>query len=165
VSARPPDEDGYRLWLRYEPIADPAHRAAVRAAFGRPAVLGSSATVAAARDELGRGLSGLLGEPVEVAEAASGATLVAAAGEAGLGPEGFAIRRSSGAARVFTLAAGSDVGVLYGVFHLLRQLQMGLPDEAIAGESRPRAALRMLDHWDNLDGTIERGYAGASLWD
>ena len=68
-------------------------------------------------------------------------------------------------AGALALAAHRDVGLLYGVFHLLRQLQAGHPLEAIAGEHRPRAALRMLDHWDNLDGTIERGYAGTSLWD
>ena len=158
------DEDGYRLWLRYEPIADPARRAAVRAAFARPAIAGASPTAAAARDELGRGLSGLLGERVEVADTAAGATFVGGTGaEAELGAEGFVFVRSPAGA--LALAAHRDVGLLYGVFHLLRQLQAGHPLEAIAGEHRPRAALRMLDHWDNLDGTIERGYAGTSLWD
>jgi alpha-glucuronidase len=164
VTPRAPDEDGYRLWLRYEPIADPARREAVRAALGRAALPGASPTLAAARDELGRGLSGLLGERIVVADAEGAATFVARidAAAGALGPEGFSIRSSSSG---LTLAAASDAGILYGVFHLLRQLQAGRPLGAVAGESRPRAALRMLDHWDNLDGTIERGYAGWSLWD
>src|SRR6185369_16137039 len=57
-----------------------------------------------------------------------------------------------------------DAGLLCGVFHLLRHLQTGKPLDAIAGGRAPRIGLRMLDHWDNLDGSIERGYAGRSLW-
>src|SRR5262249_15611115 len=53
---------------------------------------------------------------------------------------------------------------LYGAFHLLRLVQTGHPLDALDVAKRPRHALRLLDHWDNLDGTIERGYAGASLW-
>src|SRR5207302_2173138 len=63
------------------------------------------------------------------------------------------------------VAANRDVGVLYAAFHLLRLLQT---ERSLAGldvVSAPRLRLRLLDHWDNLDGTVERGYAGASLWE
>src|SRR5205085_1678811 len=47
---------------------------------------------------------------------------------------------------------------------LLRLLQTGRPIAELHVSERPRLARRLLDHWDNLDGTIERGYAGRSLW-
>ena len=62
------------------------------------------------------------------------------------------------------IASGSDVGALYGVFHFLRLVQTGQPVASLSIEERPRFERRILNHWDNLDGTIERGYAGRSLW-
>src|SRR6185436_6511011 len=58
-----------------------------------------------------------------------------------------------------------DVGVLYGAFHLLRLMQTNRSLAAVNVTSAPRIQLRMLDHWDNLDRSVERGYAGPSLWD
>jgi alpha-glucuronidase len=83
-----------------------------------------------------------------------------------VGPEGFVIRNVvTGGNRALVIAANSDVGVLYGVFALLRQLQSHAALREINVTDAPRIRLRMLNHWDNLTGTIERGYAGFSLWD
>jgi alpha-glucuronidase len=179
-------EDGYRLWLRYEPVANAELRTTYRAAFSRLVCEGDSPTLRAAREELTRGLTGLLGARPRTGrdDAAlmdgtgdalligtpEGSPLVASAGcaetLAGLGDEGFVIRRARIAGRSCTVvAANRDVGVLYGVFHLLRRLQTETPLAELETASAPRVKLRMLDHWDNLDGTIERGYAGHSLWD
>jgi alpha-glucuronidase len=54
---------------------------------------------------------------------------------------------------------------LYGAFHFLRLLQTRQPINRLDVTQKPRVQFRMLDHWDNLDGSIERGYAGRSLWD
>lgn len=54
--------------------------------------------------------------------------------------------------------------MLYGAFHFLRLLQTGQSIERLSLESSPRARVRILNHWDNLDRTVERGYAGFSLW-
>ena len=83
------------------------------------------------------------------------------------GDEGFVIRsmRIGGPARARSIAANTDVGVLYGVFRLLRLLQTGQPVAGLAIVEAPRMRYRVLDHWDNLDRTVERGYAGFSLWD
>jgi alpha-glucuronidase len=175
-------EDGYRLWLRYEPVASADLLRAYRAAFGRLRCEGDSPspTLRAAREELTRGLTGLLGlspgaerggtdlgAGLVVIGTPGGSPSTAAAGlsEAlrGVGEEGFVIRRGSGGALL--VAANRDVGVLYGVFHLLRGLQTATPLAELEIVSAPRVKLRMIDHWDNLDGTIERGYAGHSLWD
>jgi alpha-glucuronidase len=187
----PPDEDGYRLWLRYEKLAEAAHLAEARAALSALAMETgpASGVLAAARDELTRGLGGLLGvEPrfLSTSDELPDGTLLAgtvAGGRtfqrlgaraqseidralAAVGPEGFVIRRvETDGRRIIALAGAGEVGLLYGVFHLLRHLQFGRSLHAVEVASAPRAPLRMLDHWDNLDGTIERGYAGFSLWD
>lgn len=70
-----------------------------------------------------------------------------------LGRDGYRISRSGSDV---TVSACTDLGLLYGSYALMRR--------APEGESRPAYDLRLLDHWDNLDGTIERGYAGHSLW-
>lgn len=63
------------------------------------------------------------------------------------------------------IAANSDVGVLYGVFAYLRLVQTGQGVDKLDVLSTPKVNHRLLNHWDNLDGHVERGYAGASLWD
>jgi alpha-glucuronidase len=157
-------EDGYRLWLRYNRVEAP------RPAAGRLVVDGASPAVAATRSELERGLSGLL----------RGRTAALIAGTprssplirslklplVPLGDEGFLIRTVRIAGRPATvIAANSDVGVLYGAFAYLRLLQTRRPVDRLDLVDRPALKLRILDHWDNLDRTVERGYAGASLWD
>ncbi|HKC35325.1 MAG TPA: alpha-glucuronidase, partial [Chitinophagaceae bacterium] len=63
------------------------------------------------------------------------------------------------------ITANTDVGVLYGVFHFLRLMQTQRPVINLTIISSPKIKLRFLDHWDNLNRTVERGYAGFSIWD
>ena len=56
---------------------------------------------------------------------------------------------------------GGETGLLYGAYALLRHMLGGAP---LPSESCPRYPLRMIDCWDNMDGTVERGYAGRSLF-
>jgi alpha-glucuronidase len=176
-----PVEDGYDLWLRYRQITNEARLLEYRAAFSAIVAEGSSPTLDAARDELERGLSGLLARPIPRADvvAANGALIVGtpkssrvvasvvpASALRPAGDEGFVIRSATvNGKRVTVVAANSDVGVLYGAFHLLRHLQTLQPVPNVATVSAPRIKLRMLDHWDNLDRSVERGYAGRSLWE
>ncbi len=67
--------------------------------------------------------------------------------------------------KVILISANEDVGILYGVFHFLRLLQTQQNLEKLDIVSSPKIRLRLLNHWDNLDRTVERGYAGFSLWD
>lgn len=154
-------EDGYRLWLRYDLIGEAALRSGYAAAVRRVILATPSGadtpTIAAARQELDSGMRGLLGSgvPVEL-EKTSGPV-------DGAGTEGYSLSRlPSGAVEV---AANSDSGALHGAFALLRLLQTRRPVDGLAVKSAPRIQLRILDHWDNLNGTIERGYAGSSLWE
>ena len=174
-------EDGYRLWLRYLPVADPVRLREYRAAITHLVVQGDSPTLNAARDELASGLAGLLGTRIPIARRVTrdGAVVAGTPANSALiasleiaeelrrvGGEGFVLRAIRlGGRQMLVVAANRDVGVLYGAFHLLRLLQThaSLGDLAVA--SAPRIQLRLLNHWDNLDRTVERGYAGSSLWD
>ena len=176
-------EDGYDLWLRYPPVSDPALLARYRAAITSVFVAGDSPTARTARDELTRGLRGLLGTEVPAAPDATGGRLVIAGTPAstpaiaalGLqtdlaraGAEGYVLRtvgRSEGRPLRTVIAANTDVGVLYGAFAFLRLLQTQQPIDGLDIVETPRLRHRILDHWDNLDGSVERGYAGSSLWD
>jgi alpha-glucuronidase len=174
-------EDGYELWLRYPRVADAARLRQYQTSITGVLVEGRSATARAVSDELRRGLNGLLGrsipdvaEPgadgIVVAGTPSQSAAIAAAGLdidlRGVGPEGYVIRsmRLRGR-RATVIAANREIGVLYGAFHLLRLLQTHQPIDALALSERPRIQHRILNHWDNLDGSVERGYAGSSLWD
>src|SRR5437867_1084178 len=174
-------EDGYDLWLRYARVVDTARLAEYRAAISELVLASGEPTMQVARDELALGLNGLLGRPVPVADAPTRdgtlvvgtpanspaiASLPLAAALREAGPEGFVIRALPlRGRRAIVVAANRDIGVLYGAFHLLRLLQTEEPLAGLDVVSAPRYGLRLLNHWDNLDGTVERGYAGASLWE
>jgi alpha-glucuronidase len=65
---------------------------------------------------------------------------------------------------VIVIASGGEIGALYGMFHFLRLLQTAQSLDRLDLKEQPRVQLRLLNHWDNMDGSIERGYAGRSLW-
>ncbi|MFA9380596.1 MAG: hypothetical protein ACERKO_06000, partial [Acetanaerobacterium sp.] len=63
------------------------------------------------------------------------------------------------------LVEGADVnGILYGVFGLLREFGIGKRPQEIATESAPAVSRRVINHWDRIDGGVERGYAGNSIF-
>jgi alpha-glucuronidase len=172
-------EDGHDLWLRYARIESAAVRDAYRQGIAGVVVQQSPATGALVSKELARGLEGLLGAtvPVWTSVSADGALVVGTAASPivstlgwgtvlrELGPEGFIIRRASiGGKRAIVVASEGDRGALYGAFHLLRLLSTGTSIAQLDVREKPRHQLRLLNHWDNLNGSIERGYAGRSLW-
>ena len=171
-------DDGYRLWLRYEPLPATSVRS-YRQRIKSISVRGDSATAAAIRDELRIGCTGLLGTPVDVERDDDDASVIVGTPETAafirklgwenelkkLGPEGFRIRTVLHAHRsVIVIASRTDIGALYGTFNFLRLLQTEARIDQLRVDQSPRLKLRLLNHWDNLDGSIERGYAGQSLW-
>ena len=62
------------------------------------------------------------------------------------------------------ILAQMDKRILYGIFDFLRQTQTESSISTINISSSPKIQLRMLNHWDDVLGTIERGYTGSSLW-
>ena len=149
-------DDGYRLWLRYDGIQ-----------IKTIAVHGRSATFEAIRDELKRaGVTQTeVTNPSVIIGCPETSPLIRSLNWQPdlkrLGPEGYRIRTVD---NVIVIASTTDVGALYGTFHFLRLLQTGEPINRLAIDQRPALKLRLLNHWDNLDRSIERGYAGKSLW-
>lgn len=162
-------EDGYDLWLRYRPLPG-VHATAIT-------VRGDTPTVRVAAVELERGLSGLAGTPAVWNQAVvAGGVLLASTRDpkvaalrlpvSTLGDEGYLVRAVTiGGKRVTLVTANGDRGLLYGSFALLRWVQTGHSLASADVSSAPKIKLRLLNHWDNLDGSVERGYAGQSLWD
>lgn len=186
------DSDTYRLWLRYAPLPDTAPYASAKR-ISRVTVLASSPILESAASELKRALPGLLGREVEQESHIStprsdrgievicgtDLELIQALNNAGRkqeadslksldlhkDPEGFHILTLSGTggSSLFVLAR-TDRAVLYGVFALLRLIQTGTKLDSLDLADHPQVRWRVLNHWDNLDGSIERGYAGNTLW-
>ncbi|WP_194904284.1 alpha-glucuronidase family glycosyl hydrolase [Catenulispora rubra] len=176
----PPDEDGHELWLRYRLISDQTLLSAYRSAVSYLVVEAAGAMVRSAAEELTSGLRSLLGQAIRTEGSVTGpgavvlGTLAASPVVArtfqsdklkSLGDEGFAIRTTGyGPGRVTVIASTGAAGVLYGAFAFLRLLQTGSAIDHLDIAESPANPVRMLDHWDNLDGSVERGYGGQSIF-
>jgi alpha-glucuronidase len=156
-------DDGYRLWLKYDQLPEARLRKAWLAqAKGITVENGASPTLQTAARELQLGLQGLLGRPVPVgASGAKGRIRLQIAADPTLGTEGYKITEQNGG---LVVTGPTDAAVLYGCFALLRHIQTGQMPPRAALSSQPRIQYRLLNHWDNPNGTVERGYAGSSIW-
>ncbi len=138
------------LWLDWRPKAGlPEYTKRI---LGTPATRQGKAALR----ELRNGLKVMRSEPDTSAEADGGPAirLIEYPGN----DEKVTLRRSGDGMEL----SGSGRGLLYGAFHLLRHLALG--EEFPEWESSPAYPLRMLNHWDNADGSIERGYSGRSFF-
>ena len=167
-------ENGYLAWLGYPRLSGDTLDA--YAAFGAVIAAEEEAVIRTAAAELQRGLEGLTGKAV----AAAGEGAVVAVGtfdhgpdlvrglfseedRAAAGSEGFILRYSD-SHRAIAVGANTPAGVLYGVFHLLRRASSGTLPQELNEISAPSNGMRMINHWDNFDGSVERGYAGGSFF-
>jgi len=173
-------EDGYRLWLRYDKISNNNLLNKYKQQVIAPAIIGKSATIDVIRAELEKGLGGLLGTQYTITDSIHRITkLVVGKGtqlDLGfstaarlelreLGEEGFIISTTMLGKNKIVITANTDKGLLYGVFHFLRLLQTQQSITNLNISSTPKIKYRLLNHWDNLNRTVERGYAGFSIWD
>lgn len=158
-------EDGYRLWLRYDRITKEKLLGQYREALhSLDFPTGSDPILSTARTELLSGLQGLLGETPSLQP--NGHLIIRINTLSRLGEEGFSIRTSTlNGQHHIVIAAANSKGILYGVFAFLRLLQTQQPISQLDTTSIPALHYRILDHWDNLNRKVERGYAGLSLWD
>lgn len=173
-------ETGREAWLRYAPLDPAAARRIQPGIPGTITAVGSHGPVLRARDELVRGLGRLLGTKIDTA-APVPATRTLLIGtltdlrraapalrlNGTLAEDAFRITSvTSGSVTHLVIAGGSDRGVLYGAFALLRRVSAGTPLGPGDWTEGPYAPLRWINHWDNIDGSIERGYGGRSIfWD
>ena len=179
TGTKPTGEDGSKLWLRYPRMEADALPRYVRAARG-VLVEGSSQTSRVAREEVELALDGMLGGANRAIgpDLDDGAVLVGttknsatirgmnlAADLSQLGPEGFILRTMTWKGKNITaIASEGEVRALHGAFHWLRLMQTRSAVENLAVAQQPKVMLRTVNHGDNLNGTIERGYGGRSNW-
>ena len=173
-------DDGYRLWLKHDRITDRTYLRECSRQFGNVMITGESSVLRTAHDEFIAGLESMTGmEVTEVLAPEGRGTIIAGTfGSSPLvasllsdvqpgitGEEGYIIRSfRQGRRNITVVASEGERGVLYGIFHLLRIIESESPLDNLTITEKPATKLRLLNHWDNLDGTVERGYAGASIW-
>jgi alpha-glucuronidase len=170
-------ENGYELWLRYKKIQNNSLLDQYKKQITSPVVFGSSQTIAIIKTELTQAFSGLTGTSYKILSSpGKSSTFIAGTVSTStvissiitkdelslIGNEGFIIKTRPGKT---VITANTDIGVMYGVFHFLRLMQTQQPLLNLNIISAPKIKLRVLNHWDNLNRTVERGYAGFSIWD
>jgi alpha-glucuronidase len=171
-------ETGRDAWLRYPELDAATARTYRETVPAVVAAIGDSPMLVSARSEIGRGVRGMLGRTLREdsklpAESAivigSFEALRAAAPELApgnpLSEDAYRLRTVTiKGVRYVVIAGGGPRGALYGAFAYLRKIQLREPVVNLNEEQAPYAPVRWTNEWNNLDGTIERGYGGRSIF-
>jgi alpha-glucuronidase len=173
-------ENGYELWMRYNPIENAALLASYKQQLTQIHIGGNSPTLQVVKDELTVALQGMLKSAVPFNSnfSRSGTLLIGTPAQSSiiagagfqtalskLGNDGYIIASKTIAGKkCIVITANTEQGLLYGVFNFLRLLQTRQSISSLNINSAPLVQLRLLNHWDNLNRTVERGYAGFSIW-
>jgi alpha-glucuronidase len=167
-------ETGRDAWLRYAKLD---HSISVPDTV---TALSTNILEQSGRDEVVRGIKGMLGKDLKVETTApqDSAILLGTLTEiqkavpalklpATLNPDAFWLKNAIlGKAHYLVIAGGDERGVLYGSFALMRKIALGDDLKTLDEKQTPHATARWVNEWDNLIGTIERGYGGRSIfWD
>ena len=170
-------ETGEQAWLRYAPLS--AQEAKQYEALpSNLVVLGDSALLKSAQQELTRGVEGMLSKRLASSNAlpAGGSAIVLGTVESvsaaipdlqlpTLHEDGYWLAtKKAGDQKRIIVAGGDDRGALYGIFALLQKIALDENIDYLEETQQPYAPLRWVDQWDNLDGRIERGYGGPSIF-
>jgi len=169
-------ETGGRAWLRYIPIRNGKLLRQYRSLPSRIVTLDNSSVIRTAENELSDGLHAMLGRPRVVQDRLGREPAIilgtlnrirraAITRVPDMPDDAYLLKRvRHNGSTSLLITAANDRGVLYGVFSLLRKIALHEPLPSMDQQRSPYASIRMLDHWDNLDGSIERGYAGPSIF-
>jgi alpha-glucuronidase len=166
-------EDGSAMWLRYAPISGannytglPSRIVALNATHGNP--------VYTAQQELVKGFKGIFGKQLDIINSTSGGSSAIYVGTVqdyqsmhglpdeakDLEDDGFYLSTDGGNV---TIIGSNERGALYGAFEYLSQLAQG-DFKSASTVYNPQVQIRWTNEWDNMDGSIERGYAGPSFF-
>ena len=170
-------ETGQDAWLRYQPLG-PELAKTYSSLPAQTAVLGDSLPLQSAQRELISGLKGMTGKTLRMGSGKpSEAAIIlgtvdqvrrldpAFKPNSQLQGDAFAIVSTKvGGHHAIVIAGVTDRAVLYGAFAFLRKIALGQGVAGLNEVSVPSAPLRWVNQWDNLDGSIERGYAGRSIF-
>ena len=168
-------DDGYELWLNYNRPLDASICSDYGNYLNNSRIIGDSKTMEIIKDELTKASKGLCN--FQFNQNLSNNQLVIGnyeqlpselknliSNRLPNNPEAFIIIQKSTGNKEIVITSNSDIGVLYGTFEFIKQLQLGNSLDGLEIVSSPKIDLRLLNHWDNLDRTVERGYSGFSIW-
>ncbi len=169
-------ETGHEAWLRYAPLKEVA-RGKYASLPACVVVLGNSAILSKAQEEMIRGVRGMLSRtlraekelPKESAIILATTTSLQSAAPTlavpRIGKDGFWLAQADfRGTRSLVIASPDERGVLYGTFALLGKIAREQDLAALHEVQQPSAPIRWVNQWDNLSGTIERGYGGPSIF-
>ncbi|HLI86406.1 MAG TPA: alpha-glucuronidase family glycosyl hydrolase [Bryobacteraceae bacterium] len=171
-------ETGRAAWLRYAPLDTQTARQDRESLPAAIVALEDGSIPESARGELIRGVRGMLGRElrVEARLPAEPALVMGTFADLrrvlpqlalpeGLAEDGFWLKTvATGGNRYLVIGGVNERGVLYGAFALLRHMALGEPIRELDEKQSPYAPVRWVNQWDNLDGSIERGYGGRSIF-
>ena len=144
-----------QMWLGYHPISkDNKNWKVICNDFSK-----EDRVVKSAIGEFATGIKGYF--DADITENDGDVYVLEIAKDANIAEEGYLVK---GEKTGITLKASDENGVIYGVFAILRKLGARVAVEEISEEAAPSNPLRMMNHWDNMDGSIERGYSGESFF-
>ncbi|UOB19098.1 alpha-glucuronidase family glycosyl hydrolase [Abyssalbus ytuae] len=172
--------NGYDLWLQYKKTENNNLLSHYKSTVKSIVVFGTSKTIEISARELKKGLSGMLGQTIPKTSNIESDNVIVISSLSNLEKnflpliendfvnlpdEGFLIKSVKYRNKNLTLIISkNDIGVLYGSFAFLRLLQTNQRIDNLNIKDAPRLKHRLLNHWDNPDRTVERGYAGFSIW-
>ena len=170
-------ETGTEGWLRYARLDQPATKQ-YEALPPDIYMAGDSVVLRTARQELVHGISGMLGHELRLRKKLPAAnfivlgtlrdlqtTVPSLKPPTELRPDGYWLTHAEiKKSKILVITSATDRGVLYGVFALLSRIARGDDIFNLDEVQNPFAPIRWVDQWDNLDGRIERGYAGTSIF-
>ncbi|GHA36715.1 xylan alpha-1,2-glucuronidase [Salinimicrobium marinum] len=173
-------QDGYDLWLQYDKIDDDKVVENYLDHISGFHKFGSDETLDVATTELKTAFEGLVGQTLKELNSVEENSVVLGSEEnlpseiramlksdlSEINSEGYVLKSLSLNNNRITVVTGkTDVGVLYGTFRLIKEMQLHNNITQCDIIDSPKIQKRLLNHWDNLDRTVERGYAGFSIWD
>ncbi|MEO8254742.1 MAG: alpha-glucuronidase family glycosyl hydrolase, partial [Flavobacterium sp.] len=170
----------YKLWLQYPKIENSKTIQEYQSNTKGIYAFGTTETIQVAVKELQLAYNGMLGQEISKLSKSNEANTLLLGNTSNLNQElqkncakelesisneGFIIKTITLNNKKQLLITGkTDIGVLYGVFHFIRLLQTNQSINNLSIVDSPKINVRILNHWDNLDATVERGYAGSSIW-
>jgi alpha-glucuronidase len=151
-------ESGREAWLRYSP----QHVEKIPAVLATLGV--DSPRIANARDEILKGIRGMTGKTLRLESGMPHENaIILRTLPSDLPPDAYSLKTDDGN---ITITGASDRAVLYGAFAFLRKIALGQPINNLDEQQTPHTPIRWVNQWDRLDGSIERGYGGKSIfWD
>lgn len=174
--------NNYNMWLNYQPLQKGKWLSYYDALLSNVIIKPSSETGSKIKEELNKGLGIMLGKKIEFNEEIKEGSLILLTPKdlryrkyvskkitSELGEEEkegyFIINKEIEGNNTTLIIANKEIGLFYGTFHLLRLIQTHKGINNLNIKEFPKTEFRIANHWDNIDRTVERGYAGLSLWD